>query len=318
MTSNDDMFDSEKHLELFALIKALPVAFYHIDLVNQRFLMVNEYMCLKTGYSEEELLSMKPMALLTSKSRAFFRERLMAMTAGEKISSDIELEITTKSGDVEWGRLHIHHNYENGRINSAYVVAHFITEQRNAQKKLTEQRQELQKLAKSRTSELAKINKKLRKEIRQRSQATEKLQAYSERLEEMNTAMRVLLDKRKEDHVRSEELIRMNLKALIDPYLERLRNSDLRKTQRQLVDVIRINLDEVVGSATPTFSSKFFKFSPNELQVVNLIRSGKSTKDIAKLMNLSTRTIEAYRHSIRKKLNLKNTKVNLRTYLSTL
>ncbi|MEJ2155879.1 MAG: LuxR C-terminal-related transcriptional regulator [Desulfobacteraceae bacterium] len=186
------------------------------------------------------------------------------------------------------------------------------------QESLVNHRQELKKLVDNRTSELAKANQQLRDEINQRTVATEKLRVNSERLEELNTAMRVLLDKRNEDYRHAEELIRLNLKELIDPYLERLENSNLNSRQKQLIEVIRLNLEQVVNSATPTLSSKFFMFSPNELQVVHLIRSGKTTKEMARLLNLSTRTVEAYRNSIRKKLNLKHKKVNLRTYLSSM
>ena len=129
--------------------------------------------------------------------------------------------------------------------------------------------------------------------------------------------MRVLLDKRTEDHQRAEEIIRMNLKELIDPYLERLENSGLRRSQKELLDVIRMNLEEVVGSSMPELSSKYYMLSPNEVQVVNLIRKGKSTKEMSRVLNLSVRTIETYRNSIRKKFNLKNKKVNLRTFLSS-
>jgi DNA-binding CsgD family transcriptional regulator len=59
-------------------------------------------------------------------------------------------------------------------------------------------------------------------------------------------------------------------------------------------------------------------FSPNELQVANLIRQGKTSKEVARLLNLSIRTVDSYRDSIRKKLGLKNKKVNLRTYLASL
>ena len=303
---------------VYEIIKHVPVAIYHIDLVQQRFLMVNDFMCRQSGYTQEELLRSNPLDTLAPHSRMVFIERLAAMAAGEPVSSNVEIEYVPKKGENVWARLHIHHIYEEGRITSAYVVAHDITEQKKTQERRANQQQELERLVGERTGELAETNKQLRKEIEQRSAATEKLRAYSKRLEEMNTAMRVLLDKRSEDRQRSEELIRMSLKELLDPYLERLENSELRSHQRQLVDVIRTNLEEVIGSSTSEFSSKFYMFSPNELQVVNLIRTGKTTKEIAQLLNLSIRTIEAYRNSIRKKLNLKNKKINLRTYLSSM
>ncbi len=303
---------------VYEILRYVPVGIYHIDLVNLRLLMVNDYMCKLSGYTEEELLACNPMDVLTPQSRTVFYQRLQAMAAGEPVSSNLELEAIKKNGETEWAQIHIHHIREKGRITSAYVVAHSISEQKRIQETLVSHRQELKQLVDDRTSELAQTNRQLRDEIEQRIAATEKLRANSERLEELNTAMRVLLDKRNEDLLHAEELIRLNLKELIDPYLERLENSDLNSRQRQLVEVIRMNLEQVVSSATPTLSSKYFMFSPNELQVVNLIRSGKTTKEMARLLNLSTRTVEAYRNSIRRKLDLKHKKVNLRTYLSSL
>ncbi len=303
---------------VYEILRNVPVGIYHIDLVNLRLLMVNDYICKVSGYTEEELLASNPMDMLTPQSRTILYQRLQKMAEGTSLSSDLELEVEKKNGETEWGQFYIHHIYENGRITSAYVVVHSVSEQKRVQESLVNHRQELKKLVDNRTSELAKANQQLREEINQRTAATGKLRVNSERLEELNTAMRVLLDKRNEDYRHAEELIRLNLKELIDPYLERLENSNLNSRQKQLIEVIRLNLEQVVNSATPTLSSKFFMFSPNELQVVHLIRSGKTTKEMARLLNLSTRTVEAYRNSIRKKLNLKHKKVNLRTYLSSM
>ncbi len=303
---------------VYEILRCVPACIYHIDLVNLKLLMVNDYMCKLTGYTEKELLACNPMDVLTPQSRAVFYQRLQAMAAGEPVSNNLQLEAVKKNGETEWAQIHIHHIREKGRITSAYVVAHSISEQKRIQETLVSHRQELKQLVDDRTSELAHTNQQLREEIEQRTTATEKLKANSERLEELNTAMRVLLDRRNEDHLNAEELIRLNLKELIDPYLERLENTDLNGRQKQLVGVIRMNLEQVVSTATPALSSKYFIFSPNELQVVNLIRAGKTTKEMARLLNLSTRTVEAYRNSIRRKLNLKHKKVNLRTYLSSL
>ena len=50
----------------------------------------------------------------------------------------------------------------------------------------------------------------------------------------------------------------------------------------------------------------------------NLIREGKSTKEIAELLIISERAIEFHRNNIRDKLGLKKSKTNLRSYLMTL
>jgi DNA-binding CsgD family transcriptional regulator len=52
-----------------------------------------------------------------------------------------------------------------------------------------------------------------------------------------------------------------------------------------------------------------------ELEVANLVRQGKSTKEIAMGLDISYKTAQFHRENIRKKFNLKNRKDNLRTHL---
>jgi DNA-binding CsgD family transcriptional regulator len=62
-------------------------------------------------------------------------------------------------------------------------------------------------------------------------------------------------------------------------------------------------------------SPKYLGLTPTEIRVANLVKDRRTTREIAEFMNLSGKTIEFHRDSIRKKLGLKNTKVNLRTHL---
>lgn len=55
-----------------------------------------------------------------------------------------------------------------------------------------------------------------------------------------------------------------------------------------------------------------------ELRVADLIRMDASSKEIAHIMNISPRTVEAHRENIRKKLGLANAKINLQGYLKTI
>ena len=52
-----------------------------------------------------------------------------------------------------------------------------------------------------------------------------------------------------------------------------------------------------------------------EIQVAALIKEGKTTKDIANMLNKSPHAINFHRNNIRKKIGLQNKKTNLRSYL---
>lgn len=47
--------------------------------------------------------------------------------------------------------------------------------------------------------------------------------------------------------------------------------------------------------------------SPREKEVLQLVAEGKSNKDVAEILNLSTYTVESHRTRIMQKLNLHNT-----------
>jgi DNA-binding CsgD family transcriptional regulator len=101
--------------------------------------------------------------------------------------------------------------------------------------------------------------------------------------------------------------------------LEKLKNRRILGTKEKgYVDIVESNLNEIISPFVRSISAKFFKLSPTEMQVINLIRQGRTTKEIAETMNVATSTIDFHRNRIRKKIGIKNKRINLSTYLSSL
>ena len=144
---------------------------------------------------------------------------------------------------------------------------------------------------------------------------TQELQMKSENLEEMNTALKVLLKKREEDKFELEEKVIYNIKEMVQPFLEKLGRTRLDDRQRTFLEILESNLDDIVSPFAKKLSTRYLNLTPSEIQIANLVKQGKTTKEIAELLSLSTRTIESHRDSIRKKLGIKNQKANLRTHL---
>ncbi len=140
--------------------------------------------------------------------------------------------------------------------------------------------------------------------------------ARTAELEETNIALRVLLQKRARDREVFEQHIMANVEGLIEPYLDKLQDTRLDVQQENLITLLRENLQEICSPFSNTLSSKLMKLTPTEIKVANLVKVGKSTKEIAEFLNLSPGTINIHRKNIRKKLGMTNQKTNLQTNLS--
>lgn len=141
------------------------------------------------------------------------------------------------------------------------------------------------------------------------------LKERSESLAEVNTALEVLLRKREADRLEMEDKMLSNAKGLILPYLEKLKSSRLDDRQRLYLDLVETNLNEIISPLYRQMSRQYLSFTPHEIQVANLVKAGKNTKEIATVMGLSVRTIEAVRYTIRRKLGIKKKRANLRSHL---
>jgi PAS domain S-box-containing protein len=144
------------------------------------------------------------------------------------------------------------------------------------------------------------------------------LQVKTSNLKEVNTALKVMLNKRDEDRKELEEKVLLNMKWLVLPYLDKMKKSGLNERQETYRDIVESLLNEITSPFVRKLSSQELNLTPTEIQVANLVKEGKTTKEIAELLNSSIRAVEFHRESLRAKLGLKNKKTNLRSYLLSL
>lgn len=190
-----------------------------------------------------------------------------------------------------------------------------VEECKRVEAELQQARDNLERLVQERTAELLVKNRQLIEEIEERRRAETALENKSKKLEEFNTALKVLLEQRERDKDELEEWVLSNVKNLIMPNIEKLKKICSKTRSATYVNVLESNLKEITSSFSQRLSSKYVNLTSKEIHVANLVKDGKTSKDIAEIMNVSQRTIDFHRKNIRNKLGLGERKANLRACL---
>ena len=143
------------------------------------------------------------------------------------------------------------------------------------------------------------------------------LESKTQDLEEVNAALKVLLKKIEEEKNELGDKVTKNVKQLVMPYFDKLKNSRVNERQAAYLEIIQTNLDHILSSFAHKFSSLYYNLTPQQIEIANLIKLGKTNKEIALIIGLSIKTVEFHRTNIRKKLGLLSRRDNLRTHLLT-
>jgi len=308
--------------ERFQTLIALSPAGIYLTDSQGNYLYVNQQWCKMAGLSEKDALGNGWIDGIHPDDRelVFSFWNQMLESGGSK---GVEYRLITPAGKTTW----IHSQAQampGGNAGRAkYLVVNTdITTRKQAEIELKMSFSELEKIVKERTVDLVSTNRKLQEEIRKQKKTEEAL-LNSERnlekektsLQEANIALRVLLKKGDADRRDLEERLLVNIKQLIEPYLEQLEKDDLTERQKQIISTITTNLHEVTSPFMRNISSLSLKLSPMEIKVATFVKEGKTSKEIAEKLSLSPETINVHRKKIRKKCGISNKKNNLRSIL---
>ena len=234
------------------------------------------------GCAPEELAGKRSDSIVHPEDKERHKRCARDMLKGER-SSPHEFRIISRTGDIHWIMETVTPIIYKGRP-AILGNSMDITERKRAEEALEKREMELE--------------------------------VKTHELEDMNSALRVLMKQRDEDRNELEQKVLSNIKVLILPHMEKLKNHvDLQGTS--YVNVLASNLRDIMSPFAQKLSVTYLNLTKREVQVANLIKEGKATEEISAFLNISISAVNVYRYHIRHKLGLSK-KQNLRSYLSSL
>lgn len=155
------------------------------------------------------------------------------------------------------------------------------------------------------------------RDITEQKKGVLELEQKKKEAEDANIALKVMLDQHTRTRESVEEQISIKLQELVNPYLDLLQQSGVNEKQSETISIIAAHIDSITHQFTPKARKIMLKLSPRETLIADLVRQGKTSKDISEILHVSLRTVETYRNNLRKKLGINKKKIGLRTYLTT-
>jgi PAS domain S-box-containing protein len=261
-------------------------------------IQVNKAFTKLTGYSAAEVIGQSADMLKSERhDDVFFANMSTAIDNTGYWQGEIWDK--RKNGEIFPARLLIS-TVRNAAGKTTHYVGSFldITEQKQAEKVIADERSRLEMQVENSVTALGQIK---------------------EESSEVNTALKVMIKLRETENSDAKNLLIVELKQEVMPFLQRLKNSSRDPKHMRLLSTLDANLQRLIssyGSAT-SLTSAYKSLTPKEIQVASMVREGASTKVIAATLSLSPETISIHRKNIRKKLSLGSKADNLRSYLIT-
>ncbi len=173
---------------------------------------------------------------------------------------------------------------------------------------------ELEHRVVSRTERLNDAARRLEEKQKELMEQKIELEKVNNALSKINKALFIFAKNAKRGR---EDLINSfgrSLREKILPVVEKLRREEVSSVVRADLEVFYMHLWELI-KGYPTGRNFSSKFTPVEARVAAMIKNGLTNQDIARELKVSVETVKTHRRNIREKLEIKNKKINLRTFL---
>lgn len=161
----------------------------------------------------------------------------------------------------------------------------------------------------------ASLEAKVAERTRDLERSRSELKRYSESLEKTNEALKIIIEGVEEQKKDVEKKISHNLNLTVRPILDQLKSQEAPETVSFLIKSLEFNLTNMFSSFGFNIIKDGHLLTPKEIRICEMIRSGLSSKQIAKVMAISPQTVLVHRKNIRKKLDLGKSRQNLASFL---
>lgn len=299
--------ENEKRFRL--LFQNAPMPYQSLDR-DGRIIDVNRKWLRILGYSRPEVIGRPFADFMAPLTRKYFRSYFDKLKQ-QGVLQHVEFEMLKKDGSsflVAFDGEIL--TDATGTLVQTLCVFRDITKRKELDEMLQHSHAMLEEQVQKRTKELVRKSE-------EQQETFLALEKKSQDLHDANIALKVLLEQGSKARQELEGQIMTNIKELVFPYLDELDLELVNRTSHVYVNIIRKKIEEVTSTFARQLTSKLIGLTPRELQVAELIKQGRSNKDIARLLHISPGTADVYRNNLRRKLGLKNKKVNLRVYLLT-
>jgi DNA-binding CsgD family transcriptional regulator len=139
-----------------------------------------------------------------------------------------------------------------------------------------------------------------------------------QQLDETRVALKVLLEQRERDRADFQADVVANVQRLVLPGVARLRARRLTPEQAACLDLIEADLQAIVSPFLRNVGLRHRNLTRREVEIAQLVRQGRSSKQIAQLLSLSPRSVDFHRANLRRKLGARATRENLGSVLRAL